>query len=189
MKTILFFLFFSVIIISAQAQDHFVKLNGDTVKCHITFVNESTIFYNTTGKEIGDKSIPLTMVRSYLVAGQQKAITKTDSSSVAIAKANTTFSISQDAGYELSKARNHFYTGAGILLSGIAIATFAPTALKKNSDFKNYQNIAILGGIVSMGGVALMMESFSHIGMAGDILRKTANINLGPGYISIAYNF
>lgn len=57
--------------------------------------------------------------------------------------------------------RKHFYKGTGLFLSGIVIGGFAYSR-SLNEPYKDFFLFYLIGGVISVVGFALAIESFVH---------------------------
>lgn len=92
------------------------------------------------------------------------------------------FSFSQNASNELIKAKNHFYTGSTFIATGALISYMAISTESKEAS--------IVGITFASIGCIIAFESFSHIGKAGEYLKKN-NIALyvNPKGATLCYKF
>ncbi len=73
------------------------------------------------------------------------------------------------AGDELIIAKKHFYTGCGFVAIGGLISFLGASASEPAAGF----NPALAtGGIFALIGSIITLESFSHIGKAGEIMNR-----------------
>ncbi len=87
-----------------------------------------------------------------------------------------------DAGNELLKHSRHYYVGTGLALGGFFTLTTTP--MIKNMEMETRLKVYTLGGVMLITGAIILIESHSHIGKAGRILK-----NLDVKSNGLTYNF
>lgn len=100
-----------------------------------------------------------------------------------------------EAGKELSLFRRNYYIGYTVTVGGALLSTIGITQLDKAGGDENSpetgKTLVIVGGLVTLFGILSTLESFSHIGKAGELLQN--KVKLTSGYdgrgIGICYRF
>jgi hypothetical protein len=93
------------------------------------------------------------------------------------------------AGHELKIASKHLATGAILVVGGVFVSQ-TPYFFKGGGDFSRY---TFYGSTAFyLAGAACIIESFSHLGKAGDLLTGKSKLSFGDtgsGNIGLSYNF
>lgn len=137
------------------SQDIIIKKNNDTLHCTIKRIDPKKIWYVPVKSNV-TSFFPLKQASSYIYQGVRTEVTQ-ESINYKDWMANT-------PGQELRLSSNHFYKGVLIMLAG-SIATYA-------GAYNRSMPITIAGGVVSLAGGALIIESHIHITRAGILFDK-----------------
>lgn len=152
-----------VIPLFVNAQDQITLLDGKTYDVKITRENSLNIyFYNLSDSLQTRKVILKEMLLSYKIAGEKIKKSKIRS-----------------PGDELMLASSHWYLGLAVTIVGPGIAGYGLST--------NNNAFMIVGGIISLVGIVYMIESWSHIGKAGQLMNRpkiglTFNQGIGLRY-------
>ncbi len=160
-------------IFSQDYQDYIVKLNFDTVPCKIVLVKNLYIKYLTEDSNF--QIIKVSILNTDMVGYKQenkdfvttsyKVLNEGYTSELLFNNKPTVYVSFENAGSELIKYSNHIYIGYGLTGLGTGIILLGATGTRTEST-------RIIGGIISVIGAVLCIESHSHIAKAGIILKK-----------------
>jgi hypothetical protein len=183
-------LFLSALPCTAQDYpDLIIRNNEEWIKCRITLVNDANIFYSYRKKKTEwSEFIPLSSVKEYYQNGTKGVIISKPDNTLEIVDSNQVsvrgyLTLIWTAGDELIIAHNHYYLGMALsALGGVVVATGA-----NGVDAKTKAGIG--GGLLLIGAI-LMIESWSHIGRAGELL-KGSSVSLGATQngLGLCYRF
>jgi hypothetical protein len=185
---------------SLYSQDIIIRKDGEIINCKITKVDNLRLHFDLNSTNgIYSTFIALNYVKSYQIGSVQ--IVPVDSIQVNnIPKNNSNTVISYDklpnsinddrikqAGKELIKFSNNYYTGLGLMVGGYIVMYIGAN--------QKSEPILLVGGLVSLIGTIFQLECNSHVGKAGRILTGqtvalSKNMQIGPnssGY-GLAFN-
>jgi hypothetical protein len=150
MKQLLICLFILISTITAISQDIIIRKSGERIECKITSVDSLKIYFdlNTNGRKI-NTFINLDQLQTYQYNSTDLSINK--------------YKI-YGPGDELIKYSSHFYTGLVLFSSGYAISIFGAGSQNKN--------VMLIGGLFAIVGTVFEIESHSHIGKAGRLMKQ-----------------
>ena len=162
------------IVLKAQT-DTIITNKSETIICKITKLTSMNIFY--TEKGVG-KSLPLVEVKHHSTSISQANADKQQSKAF----------IPLTAGDELIKAKQHFYRGAVLGLVGVGISYLG---ISSSPETGKISPMIYFGSIVSLAGIIMSIESFSHIGKAGQLMNEKKGLTFAPTVngLSLCYRF
>ncbi len=166
-----------VITLAANGQDfddRIITNEGDTIKCKITLVNNTHIFFEFKAKKKTKNTfVAISKVFSYTMQGNtiegkqlfEKEVPKTLKDSVKVIGSNLSL-----AGEELIKAKRSL--SAGFTLS-VGASLVAGLGIQKSNDI-----YLIAGTGMALVGILLYLKGIDHIGAAGVELKSIDNTTL-----------
>lgn len=167
------FTLFVFSIVSKSQTDTIVTIKSETIICKITKLTSMNIFY--TEKGIG-KTMSLNEVKHHSPLN--------DYSTVSAAQKRIP---TPTAGDELIKAKQHMYRGMVAGLAGTAISFMGISS----SESGAISPMVYVGSAVSVVGIIMAIESFSHIGKAGQLMNEKKGLTLSPtnNGLSLCFKF
>ena len=143
-------------VITPVRRDVITFADGKTLDVHITKEDNTTIsFYSISDSTKSIKKVPKEQILGY-----QKSATKE--------MTKTLHTSNTSAGDELITAKNHWYLGLGVTVAGGVVGIIGAS----DPTSESAQTISIVGGVISLIGTIIIIESWSHIGKAGEKLNS-----------------
>lgn len=166
MKNFLILIFLFPLFSYSQNDTIFTK-EGKVIVGQITLINDQNVFYmNKKGYE---ETVHLSKTNYYVKGGIKSIVNYVDNSNqITILNSTDTVNLTQEINYMrncLLKSYNQFKIGAISFCSGIAVSGIGVALISKQSQLS--LPLYGLGGLVSIIGAAIMIDSHKWIGKAG----------------------
>ena len=152
-------------------RDKIVLTDGKILDVHITKQDKTTISFYV----LSDSTKSIKKVAKEQIFSFQKSDTE------AIKTSNVK---NRSAGDELIIAKNHWYLGLGVTVAGGVVGIIGASYPTSESA----QTISIVGGVISLLGTIIIIESWSHVGKAGEKLNSYGlSLGVSGNGVSLCY--
>ncbi len=173
------------------SQDVITKKNGEEIKAKITEVSTTEIRYKLFDNQSGPTIVLLkseVFMIKYEIGRKEIFNEEPKAIAPAVATPAANNNLLYDAGQQLVKFKNHYYTGIGLMAGG-TVVQIVGTYTAYNSRNSNGYGTILLAGALQLGGLIFILESFSHAGKAGQIMMGGNQYGFGFNKSGIGFSY